>query len=261
MFRASKEVVSCENQTASGRGARSVVERALLGRWHVDSNLGEPHELLALARQRRRAARRRWAQRATRLERPTAQQPHPRRRYRPRRAYPPEEPSHGLDPRLPGPCPNGEPPWLGGDPCRRGRERQVTPHVACSDTRRGGSAIDACTAQDAGYRVSQSVRKRGEDYFGWGTTVGHRRQTAFRGPRRVDQQLKPTITASNHEAHGPKAGRGAVQNAAMKRRPVCELPFDAVGAGSQDAAPPLRRSVPAPTMQSRSAFGPNSTPC
>lgn len=77
------------------------------------------------------------------------------------------------------------------------RQRQVTPHVACNDTRRGGSAIDGRTTRHAGYRLSQIVRKRIEEHFGWGKTVGRMRQTMFRGLRRVDQQFKLTMTASN----------------------------------------------------------------
>ena len=46
-------------------------------------------------------------------------------------------------------------------------------------------------------RLSQIVRKRIEEHFGWGKTVGRIRQTVFRGLRRVDQQFKLTMTASN----------------------------------------------------------------
>jgi transposase len=77
------------------------------------------------------------------------------------------------------------------------RERSVTPHVACNDTRRGGSAIDGRTTRHSGYRLSQMVRKRIEEHFGWGKTIGRIRQTVFRGLQRVDQQFKLTMTASN----------------------------------------------------------------
>ena len=78
--------------------------------------------------------------------------------------------------------------------CRR---RNVTPHVASNDTRRGGSAIDARTTRHAGYTLSQTLRKRIEEHFGWGKTVGGLRQTLYRGLRRVDQHFKLTMTASN----------------------------------------------------------------
>ena len=77
------------------------------------------------------------------------------------------------------------------------RERNVTPHVACHDTRRGGSAIDGRTTRHSSYRLSQIVRKRIEEHFGWGKTIGRLRQTVFRGLDRVDQQFKLTMTASN----------------------------------------------------------------
>jgi transposase len=77
------------------------------------------------------------------------------------------------------------------------RQRGVTPHLAQNDTRRGGSAIDARTTRHASYRLSQIVRKRIEEHFGWAKTVGRLRQTVFRGLRRVDLQFKLTMTASN----------------------------------------------------------------
>jgi transposase len=77
------------------------------------------------------------------------------------------------------------------------RGRNVTPHIARNDTRRGGSAIDGRTTRHPGYAVSQVVRKRIEEHFGWGKTIGHIRQTVYRGLRRVDQHFKLTMTASN----------------------------------------------------------------
>ena len=77
------------------------------------------------------------------------------------------------------------------------RQRNVTPHVAQNDGRRGGSAIDGRTTRHEGYRISQVIRKRIEEHFGWGKTVGRIRQTVFRGIQRVDQQFKLTMTASN----------------------------------------------------------------
>jgi transposase len=77
------------------------------------------------------------------------------------------------------------------------RTRNVTPHVARNDARRGGSAIDGRTSWHDGYRTSQAIRARIEEHFGWGKTVGHIRQTMYRGLRRVDQHFKLTMTASN----------------------------------------------------------------
>lgn len=77
------------------------------------------------------------------------------------------------------------------------RERGVSPHVASNTTHIGGSAIDGRTTRHKGYRASQVVRKRIEEHFGWGKTVGRIRQTLYRGIRRVDQHFKLTMTASN----------------------------------------------------------------
>ena len=77
------------------------------------------------------------------------------------------------------------------------RERGVTPHLAQNDSGRRRSAIDGRTTRHAGYQLSQVVRKRIEEHFGWGKTVGRIRQTVYRGIRRVDQHFKLTMTASN----------------------------------------------------------------
>ena len=77
------------------------------------------------------------------------------------------------------------------------RERNVIPHVAQNNARRGGSAIDSRTTRHEGYRLSQMIRKRIEEHFGWGKTVGGIRQTVYRGLKRVDQHFKLTMTASN----------------------------------------------------------------
>src|SRR6267143_4448522 len=59
------------------------------------------------------------------------------------------------------------------------RELNVTPHVAQLEKRR--SNIDGRTTQHSGYAVSQRVRKRVEEIFGWMKTVGNFRKTRFRG--------------------------------------------------------------------------------
>jgi transposase len=77
------------------------------------------------------------------------------------------------------------------------RERGVTPHVARNVTHLGGSAINGRTTRHPGYAISQTIRKRIEEHFGWGKTVGRIRQTLYRGLQRVDQHFKLTMTASN----------------------------------------------------------------
>jgi transposase len=61
------------------------------------------------------------------------------------------------------------------------RERGVTPHVAQNTGRRGGSAIDGRTTRHLGYAMSQRIRKRVEEIFGWMKTVGGFRRTRYRG--------------------------------------------------------------------------------
>jgi hypothetical protein len=65
------------------------------------------------------------------------------------------------------------------------RARGVTPHVAQNPARRGGRAIDGRTTRHPGYAISQRVRKRVEEIFGWLKTVGGMRKTRFRGKARV----------------------------------------------------------------------------
>jgi hypothetical protein len=77
------------------------------------------------------------------------------------------------------------------------RSRAVTPHLAQNDTGHRRSAIDGRTTRHKGYAISQTQRKRIEEHFGWGKTVGRIRQTVYRGLRRVDQHFKLTMTASN----------------------------------------------------------------
>lgn len=59
------------------------------------------------------------------------------------------------------------------------------PHVAQNITPKHPSAIDRRTTRHPGYEVSQRVRKRIEEIFGWLKTIGLCRQTRFRGTARV----------------------------------------------------------------------------
>ena len=64
------------------------------------------------------------------------------------------------------------------------RSMKVTPHVAQSNNGRA-SAIDGRTTRHAGYAVSQRIRKKIEEGFGWIKTVAGQEQTRFRGRERV----------------------------------------------------------------------------
>ena len=61
----------------------------------------------------------------------------------------------------------------------------VTPHVAQNTSGRR-SNIDGRTTRHEGYAVSQKIRKRVEEIFGWGKTVGGLRRTRYRGVERTD---------------------------------------------------------------------------
>ena len=60
------------------------------------------------------------------------------------------------------------------------RTRGVTPHVAQNTSGRS-SAIDGRTTRHRGYALSQRVRKRVEEIFGWMKTVGGFQRTRYRG--------------------------------------------------------------------------------
>ena len=64
------------------------------------------------------------------------------------------------------------------------RSMKVTPHVAQNTSGRS-SAIDGRTTRHGGYAVSQRIRKRIEEAFGWIKTVAGQEKTKFRGRDRV----------------------------------------------------------------------------
>lgn len=68
----------------------------------------------------------------------------------------------------------------------RCRELGVTPHVAMNTKRSGGSAIDGRTSRHPGYSISQRIRKRVEEIFGWEKTVGGFRKTRLKGKKRTE---------------------------------------------------------------------------
>jgi transposase len=74
------------------------------------------------------------------------------------------------------------------------RGQGVTPHVAQKNK---GSAIDKRTTRHAGYSVSLKIRKRVEEVFGWGKTVGPLRKARFVGLAKVKAQTVFTLAAYN----------------------------------------------------------------
>ncbi len=77
------------------------------------------------------------------------------------------------------------------------RERRISPHVAANTQWKGGSAIDGRTTRHAGYAISQRIRKRVEEIFGWMKTIGWFRKTRFRGKEKVQLQAWLVATAYN----------------------------------------------------------------
>ena len=74
------------------------------------------------------------------------------------------------------------------------RAMNVAPHVAAKIK---GSAIDRRTTRHTGYKVSQAIRKRIEEAFGWGKTVGPVAKTMLRGLERVGFQFTITMAVYN----------------------------------------------------------------
>lgn len=78
--------------------------------------------------------------------------------------------------------------------CRR---LKVTPHVAMNVTTTRTTNLDGRTVNFPGYTVSQRIRKRIEEIFGWMKTTGNFRRTRFRGIARSQLSAQMTGTAYN----------------------------------------------------------------
>jgi len=73
------------------------------------------------------------------------------------------------------------------------RELGATPHVA----QKQRSAVDGRTTRHEGYQISQRVRKRIEEIYGWMKTIGLMRKTRHRGKRGVGWMFVFTAAAYN----------------------------------------------------------------
>jgi len=76
------------------------------------------------------------------------------------------------------------------------RDLNVTPHIAQNTTNRT-SAIDARTTSHPGYAISQQKRKRTEEPFGWGKTIGGLARPMLRGVARL--RFKFTLTMAAYD--------------------------------------------------------------
>jgi transposase len=70
----------------------------------------------------------------------------------------------------------------------------ATPHVAAKDR---GSAIDGRTTRHAGYEISQRMRKRVEEIFGWLKTIGTLSKVKLRGHPKVESLFTFALAAYN----------------------------------------------------------------
>ena len=76
------------------------------------------------------------------------------------------------------------------------REMAVTPHVTQNTSNRA-SAIDDRTTRHRGYALSQRMRMRIEEIFGWLKTIGLLRKTRHRGTARVEWMFLFSLAAYN----------------------------------------------------------------
>lgn len=82
------------------------------------------------------------------------------------------------------------------------RARNTTPHIARNTYRtktgkRRKSAIDGRTTRHPGYAISQRIRKRVEEVFGWTKTNAGMRKVAFCGRKRVEGAFLLSLSAYN----------------------------------------------------------------
>jgi hypothetical protein len=86
------------------------------------------------------------------------------------------------------------------------RALNVTPHIAQNVSGRR-SAVDARTTRHPGYGVSQQKRKRIEEPFGWGKTIGGLARPMLRGVEKLG--FKFTLTMASYNLIRAKARRGS----------------------------------------------------
>ena len=72
------------------------------------------------------------------------------------------------------------------------RQRGIAPQLACKHGVRV-AGLDVRTTAKPGYRLSQKVRKRVEEIFGWIKTVGGLRLSRYRGRQRTQAWGYPAV--------------------------------------------------------------------
>jgi transposase len=76
------------------------------------------------------------------------------------------------------------------------RDESIKAHVATIKGRKT-EGLDGRTTRSKGYKMSQTVRKRIEEIFGWMKTVGGMRRSRYRGAERTDAACKWVVAALN----------------------------------------------------------------
>jgi Transposase DDE domain len=76
------------------------------------------------------------------------------------------------------------------------RGQGIKPHVAPIEGRKV-AGLDGRTTRSKGYQMSQTVRKRAEQIFGWMKTVGGMRRSRYCGAERTDAACKWAVAALN----------------------------------------------------------------
>src|SRR5690349_4778223 len=76
------------------------------------------------------------------------------------------------------------------------RAEEIKPHVATIEGRKV-AGLDGRTTGSKGYQISQTIRKRAEQIFGWMKTVGGMRRSRYCGAKRTDAACKWVVAALN----------------------------------------------------------------
>jgi Transposase DDE domain len=76
------------------------------------------------------------------------------------------------------------------------RAEGIKPHVATIKDRKV-AGLDGRTTGSKGYQISQTIRKRAEQIFGWAKTVGGMRRSRYCGAERTDAACKWVVSALN----------------------------------------------------------------
>lgn len=76
------------------------------------------------------------------------------------------------------------------------RKLKIKPHIAMIETRKT-PGLDGRTTRSTGYVISQRVRKRIEELFGWAKTIGGIRKTRYRGMAKAGFHFIFTMAAAD----------------------------------------------------------------